>query len=240
QVAHAVGFTAVVEAAGTTFMALEDHPYALYFDKDWTAITDGKLIPAMLDPTNPAYDHFINVPSLKNHEQVPNTNVDFTCCLKNFVGLITWNGPNSRVGEGDIHTADLGTKVGEMGRFVPKITMNVVDALSPVLTNGPAGWVNSSRDVSTGLSTRTMDLAPEAGLVIASADRVAADALAFATLKYFARLHGIDRPYLARPVGEQSQLKRAAELGLGTHLLSALDIVSDNVTELDAILAEWG
>jgi uncharacterized protein (DUF362 family) len=237
--AEAVGFIAVTEAARVPFVAWETLPYTPYLDPDWTTLSEAKFIPAMLHPESPEYDHFINVPMLKNHEQIPDTNVDFTCCLKNFVGMIKWDGPNSRIGGQDIHSAELGTKAGEMGRFVRNIKMNVVDAISVVLTNGPAGWKNLTRDITVSLEPHEMELAPEVGLVIASRDRVAADSLSFATLKYYARQHGVDRPYVGRAIAQQSQIKRAAELGLGTHLLDALAIEQENVPELDGILAGW-
>ena len=168
------------------------------------------------------FKHFINVPMLKNHEAIDYSNAEYTCCLKNHVGVISRE-TRIRGGGSGIHQRDLGEKVAELNLVVPEHTMNVVDALTVILTGGPA-----SGDMLTA----------EPGLILACKDRVACDSLALAVLKYYAAQQGVKRDYVDKPVWQQAQIVRAQQLNLGRSKEN-IRVASDGVAEIDAILEKW-
>jgi uncharacterized protein (DUF362 family) len=222
KIADIVGYTALVDDLGINFLAFDEESYNGFKDPKWEHITDEKSVPVSLYPMT--FDHFINVPKLKNHEQRLNSDVEFTCCMKTFVGLLPYSGDGSRISD-DIHTADLGEKVAELGCIVPTITMNIVDAIRPGLVNGPA-------------PTRDSEFA-DAGLILASKDRVACDSLSVAVLKTYAIQNGIDKPYVNKSVWEQAQIKRGGELGLGIVDPKNIEIIDHNVDNIADIKAQW-
>jgi uncharacterized protein (DUF362 family) len=84
----------------------------------------------------------------------------------------------------------------------------------------------------------------EAGLVLASGDRVACDSLGLAVLKHYARQLGVEgktgvAKYVDRSVWEDAQIKRAAELGLGLDQPELIEIADSGVNNISDILAEW-
>ncbi len=196
------------------FLGLEEEKYISFSHKDFVYIKGRRKIPSSLS----SFDHFINVPILKNHEMVPFSNAQFTCCLKNFVGILE---PMNRL---DIHTMNLGEKVAELNLCVPNITMNIVDALTIILTNGPAG--NGMKVAHTGF-------------VLASKDLVACDSLALAVLKHYASEQGVKKDYVNQPIWEQAQIKRAAQLGLGRANPEQIIIADDGIDNIGAILEKW-
>ncbi len=218
--ARQTGLLNVVNSEGINFLAWEtqnyvtvrlESPQYLYFDF---------RIPESLH--SGAFDHFINVPILKNHEMVSNTNVDYTCAIKLQVGTMhsddRLNGGTDQEG---IHTSNLGEMVAELNLAVPEVTMNIVDALSIVLTGGPG-----------------CDKTAAPGLIIASKDRVAADSIAVALLRHHAKLQGIDRPYVNKSVWDQAQIKRAQQLNLGRQKENII-VLDDGVDDIEDILAQW-
>ncbi len=221
--ATGAGIVDVCEQEGVSFLAWNEGEYAGFRDAKWSHIQDEKMVPVSLNPMS--FDHFINVPILKNHETPATSNQEYTCCLKNFVGILPYDGPGSRT-DANIHTADLGEKAAELGLIVPRITMNVVDALIPILTGGPGGL------------TENMDTA-EAGLVLASSDRVACDSVAVAVLKHYGAQAGVDRGYVTRSVWEQAQIAHARELGLGAQDPASIEIADQGVLEIESIRAAW-
>jgi len=97
-----------------------------------------------------------------------------------------------------------------------------VDALDITVVNGP-----------TPLST------VNAGLILASSDRVACDSLAFAVLKTYAKKNNVNMGYVTQSVWTQAQIKRGGELGLGIADPSKITILDKDVDNIDEIKAEW-
>jgi len=201
-----------------------------------------------------SFDHFINVPTCKNHQAstvgslkaaglgffvppyppLPDDFVlfyaRFTLCMKNFVGLMPFDpaNPNShgRVRSG-LHLPDIGQKIAELNLCVPGITMNVIDAVTTLVANGPAGpdAVYADSDV-----------------VIASKDRVACDSVGLALLKYHAKLAGVsreDEPYIGESVWESPQITRAGALGIGRASPADIKVINGGVGEFKSILDQW-
>lgn len=222
EVAQAIGLLDVIEEEGVNFVAWEDTPYIEATCDAWTHIAGNLQIPESL--TDGTYDHFINAPILKNHEMVTGANVDFTCCLKCHVGVLH---PDSRLGGGSwqgggIHTSDLGEKVAELNLVAPSHALDVVDALNIVLTQGPG----------TGGATAN------AGLVLASKDRVACDSVAVAALRYHAKLQNISKPYVNKSVWQQASIVRARALNLGRGP-NNITVSDENVPDISGIMSNW-
>jgi uncharacterized protein (DUF362 family) len=212
-------------------LAWDEHEYVV-FEKHplWEYITQNKLIPKSL--TDGSFEHFINVPILKNH-QGWGTGINFTACMKHFVGIMPYNPPlgspagafgrNTTAG-GQLHTdPHSGEMVAELGMFVPKITMNVVDSLQGGLVGGP---------------TNTM--VANAGLILASSDRVACDCLGVSVLQYYAdklNITGVDFANVS--VMEQPQIKHGTKIGLGLSDFSKVEVHDQGVSEINDILAYW-
>ncbi len=217
EVAAKSGLYDVIESEGVQFLAWETGQY-VYVTHEWfNYLTFDLLVPQSLLE----FDHFINVPMLKNHEMVLGANADYTCCIKNHVGVL--NPMNRLNGVIGIHTPNLGEICAEINLAVPKCTMNVVDALTVVLSGGPAAW--------------NMQYV-EPGCVIAGKDRVACDSLAVAVLKHYAKVMGVDRPYVQKSVWDQAQIQRAIELNLGRGPEN-IHVVSDGIDNYSSIMAEW-
>jgi len=228
-----VGILKVCNDEGVNFMAWETEDYLTVFSDDFEHIDFNFRVPLSL--FDGSFDHFINVPLLKNHDMIPGTNVDYTCCIKNHVGVVH---PLDRVGGGEdtlgealshptlnmgIHKVTLGDISAELNLAVPKHTMNVVDALSIVLTGGPAALA--------------MDSA-KPGLILASKDRVACDSLAVAVLKHYAKEQNIDKPYVNKSVWDQAQILRAQQLNLG-RTKDKIDVIDEDVDNISDILSQW-
>lgn len=183
------------------------------------------------------FDHFINVPVLKNHHfPLANDQAQYTGCLKAFVGLISRN--SRTFGDNSFHTQNLPENAAElnlcrpyrMENGKPGVTMNIIDATSIIIDGGP----------HNSIFNEEMKVA-HPGMIIASTDRIAGDSVAVAVLKYYGALHGILKDYLATPVWQQRQLVRAAELGLGINDPQRIEIIDQGVPaeELDAIIRLW-
>ena len=221
DIASGLGFIDLCEQEGVRFFVWESEEYQGFRDERWREITEEKLVPRSLKEMS--YDHFINVPVLKNHEKSLLYEIDLTCCMKNFVGLLHYQGEGSRLSPAPfgIHNDKLGEQVAELGCIVPKTTMNVVDATTICLQNGPASLAEEDYY--------------QAGLVLASQDRVACDAVSMAVLKHFGDQNNIDRPYVTNSVLKNSQIKRAIELGLGVADPDLIELVDSGVDEIDGI-----
>jgi uncharacterized protein (DUF362 family) len=225
--AAGAGYTAMIEELGINFVWFDEAKYTLFKDPKWTHIKTQKNVPVSVHPSSKVYDHFILAPILKNHAMVnawiPNCDVDFTCCMKLFVGILPYSGAGSRSDtQDDIHTEDLGEKVAELNCFVPTTVMCVVDALTIGIVGGPT-------------PTRSAN----AGLILASSDRVACDSVAFAVLKAYGKKNNVNETYVTRPVWQQAQIKRAGELGLGIADPKKIQIVDKDVDNIAEIKAQW-
>ncbi len=219
-VAEKVGVYEVVSSEGVNFLAWEDEDYVEATSFDFRHIAFNLMVPRSL--TDGRFKHFINVPMLKNHEAIAWADAEYTCCIKNHVGVVS---RETRTGGGGlgIHQADLGEKVAELNLVVPEHTMNVVDALTVILTGGPA-----SGEMRTA----------EPGLILASKDRVACDSVAVAVLRHYASRQGISRDYVGKSVWQQAQIVRALQLNLGRRK-EKIKVLSDGVGEIDDILTCW-
>ncbi len=220
EVAQKVGVYDVVVSEGVNFLAWEDEEYVEATSPDFWHINWLLEIPKSL--TDSRFDHFINVPMLKNHDAISRSNADYTCCIKNHVGVLSREMRTTGGGKG-IHTKDLGEKIAELNLSVPVHTMNVVDALSVILSGGPA---------STDMQYT------DPGLILACKDRVACDSLGLAVLRYYAAQLGVKRPYVDKSVWQQAQIVRAQELNLGRYKEN-IKVASEGVDNIDAILAMW-
>jgi len=220
EVARKVGVYDVVLSEGVNWLAFEEDEYVEANCHDFRNLNFMLKIPKSLGDAR--FQHFINVPMLKNHEAVKKGNADYTCCIKNHVGILE-RGKRLRGGGNGIHLSDLGEKVAELNLIVPVHTMNVVDALTVILSGGPA-------------SSRMTAVDP--GLILASKDRVACDSVSLAVLRHYASQQGIDRPYVEKSVWQQAQIVRAQQLNLGRSK-GNIKIASEGVDEIDAILARW-
>lgn len=216
DVARQSGIYDMVRKEGATFKAWEESNYISVTHPALKYIAGPLQVPADLY----SFDHFINVPTLKNHYI---ENAEYTCCIKNHVGVISWRS-RAYDGRGEmLHTEYCAEKVAELNLLVPQHTMNIVDAIDVIVNGGAAS--NSMIKV-------------DAGLVLASQDRVACDSLAVAVLKYYGALNGIDLPYVTKSVWQQPQIKRCLELELG-RTKEHIQIADSGVEEFQSILALW-
>jgi uncharacterized protein (DUF362 family) len=113
--------------------------------------------------------------------------------------------------------------VAELGWFVPKITMNIVDSIQGGLVGGP-----------------TNTTVANAGLILASPDRVACDCLGVSVLQYYAKkmnIAGVDFANVS--VTEQPQIKHGTKIGLGVSDFGAVEVHDEGVSEIKDILAYW-
>lgn len=221
--AEGSGILEVINSEGVNFIAWDEDPGTEFVEiecSDMAYVGYNIQVPkALVDGT---YKHFINVPMIKNHTW---QNAGFTCCIKSFVGTLNPAIRRADWATGTHEWLDLSKAVAELNLTIPNITMNIVDALSPVMVNGPL--------YPSGMK------AHDAGLIIASKDRVAADTMSLAALRYYASLdRSINEPYQKISVWEQPQITRAIELNLGRSA-DQIEYAHDGVDEIDDIIAQW-
>jgi uncharacterized protein (DUF362 family) len=214
------GLMDVVRAEGINFVAWQKGPYRQVACKAFDYLNWAFRVPTSIAEKH--FDHFINMPILKNHEMVPSANVDYTCCIKNHVGVLHPSDRTSGGGSG-IHTDNLGQIVAELSMAVPVHTMNIVDALTVTLTGGPSS-----------LASRYA----KPGLILASKDRVACDSLAVAVLKYYAKANNVSRPYVNKSVWSQASITQAQKLNLG-RTKENITVADDGVGNISDILSNW-
>lgn len=163
-------------------------------------------------------DHLINVPTCKDHRYAL-----FTLAMKNFIGAV---GDRSR---DPLHyAASVAGNFGSIGRdiailnqiFHPLLT--VLDATTALLNGGPQG------DGADAVLTRP-------GLVFASNDRVALDALGVSLIQEELATAVVPIPDAAHPVLVRErawslpQITAASELGLGAARAADVDLLWDGV-----------
>lgn len=128
-------------------------------------------------------DRIVNVPVIKTHR-----NAVYSVALKNFIGAT--HGRQRPYLVDPRHWEEI---VAELNlAYQPHL--NVVDGTRVMVSGGP--WSGEEK---------------RAGIVIASGDRVAADAVSLGVIKHYGRSRAIEET----GVWEQRQIKRAVELGLG-------------------------
>jgi uncharacterized protein (DUF362 family) len=129
----------------------------------------------------------------------------FTMSLKNSVGLV------ARTVPGDLHdymselhgSPNQRLMIAEINNFYP-VDLVIMDATEAFVSGGP--------DKGAGAKP---------GLMLASTDRVAIDAVGVAILRSFGA-----SSLAERPIFELDQIRRAAELGLGATSASAIRVTS--------------
>lgn len=149
-------------------------------------------------------DLVVNVPVLKTHKWA-----SYSCCLKNFVGATHGRYRPYRI---------------DWGRW-EEIVAEINAAYRPVLNLVDAGRIMYAGGPWRG------DEDP-AGLLLASSDRVAADALGVALLKTYGSWPKLD----AVGVWQQRQIRRAGELGLGVKGHEAVELRLRHLAPLTAAL----
>ena len=216
------GILDVINSEGVKFVAWDEDPsieYVVIECEDIQNIGYNVEIPKTL--VDGTYDHYINLPMIKNHSW---QNAGYTCCIKNFVATMRLSTRKGNWLTSSHDWINLGKGIAELNLSTPKITMNILDGLSVVLSGGPMSLSMTTKDT---------------GLILASSDRVAADSLALAVLRYYASVTpGINEPYQDISIWEQPQISRALELNLGRREENIM-INSDGVDEIDGILSEW-
>ena len=186
------------------------------------------------------FDHFINVPVLKNHN-IPTwlvtEQVQYTGCLKAFVGVIQQK--SRSFGPDSFHVTNLPEHVAElhlcrpytMKNGKPGITMNIVDATRIIVEGGP----------HNSIFKEEMKVA-EPGMIIASSDRIACDSVALSVLKHYGAQRNIVKDYMTTPVWQQRQIVRAAALNLGISSRDRIAIdfnAAIDSAEQASILSYW-
>jgi len=152
-------------------------------------------------------DHVISMPIAKTHRIGY-----FTMALKNWVGIVS---PSDRQYQLHFLAAEprFGSMVAEIHTAV-RADLYVMDATKVFVAEGP-----HEGDVR------------EPGMIIASRDPIANDVFGLSLLKYLgteARIQDVS-------VWSQVQIIRAIELGLGASSYDQIEVLSDGITEIDAI-----
>jgi uncharacterized protein (DUF362 family) len=128
---------------------------------------------------------------------------EFSCSLKNFVGAVH---PRYRPSV-TFWTGDWHERIAELNLAVhPALT--VADGTTSMIEGGPTSGTAAKTD-----------------LLICSGDRIAVDLVAIALLRSF----GTWPKLQGKRIGDQRQVKRAAELGLGVGSGRDIEVVSDAV-----------
>ncbi len=126
----------------------------------------------------------------------------YSACLKNFIGAT-----HARYRPYNIDSSRWEEIIAELN-LAYRPVLNLVDATKVMYAGGP--WRGDSADV---------------GMVIAGGDRVACDALAVAFMKTYNAFPKLD----ARGVWEQTQIKRAAALGVGIDGPSKIKLLARHI-----------
>jgi uncharacterized protein (DUF362 family) len=172
-------------------------------------------------------DHLINVPACKNHRYAL-----FTLSMKNFIGAI---GDSSR---DPLHFAEtIASNFQPIGRDIAVLNqpfsplLNLIDATTALINGGPQG------DGADAVRTSP-------GLILASRDRVALDALAVSLIKLELSRTEVPRPDAAHTSLVETgpwqlpQIVEAGTRGLGATGEAEVELVFDDVpdaAELEAI-----
>lgn len=129
----------------------------------------------------------------------------FTMSLKNSVGLVAKSLPGSLYDYmTELHTSPFQrTMIAEINRFY-EVDLIIMDALKAFVSGGP--------DKGT---------LAEPGVMLASMDRVAIDAVGVAIL----RLLGSTKEVMAGEIFDQEQIRKAAELGIGVNSAEKIDLI---------------
>ncbi len=152
-----------------------------------------------------AADRLISVPAIKTHRSA-----SFSCALKNTVGCVHGKNKPWMYGSEGWEPA-----VAELNAAV-RPHLYVVDGLRTMVRGGPY-----SGD------------AAQTGVILASGDPIATDAVALGILKHFGRWDMVD----SKGVWDQVQIRRAIALGLGARGPHEVELVAEDLTGGDTQFA---
>jgi uncharacterized protein (DUF362 family) len=201
-VLDSMGVNELGERLGFDVISLEDIGADgwVKVDADWLSWNDGFHIARVFRES----DRVIQTCCLKTHRYGGH----FTMSLKNSVGLVAKKVPgDSHDYMQELHTSPLQrVMIGEINAFYG-VDIAVIDAIEAFVTGGPAKGelVNP-------------------GLMLASCDRVALDAVGVAIL----RSHGSTQNVMKGKVFELDQILRAAEIGVGVSSAEDIELVPLN------------
>jgi len=209
---HCLRRTGIYDAAGDAgaeVIPFDDGPWQPVHPEGADHWPEGYSIPGLFS----LVDHIISLPVVKAHRYAT-----FTMALKNLVGCIR---PEERLGylhSGGHQEPRLGSLIAEIGLAV-RPSLVIMDATRALVTGGP-----TAGDVA------------QPGIILASPDPVANDAVGLALLQHL----GTTPAIAGKPPWEQPQLKRAAELGLGAPGPEAVALVGEGVPELEELRTYLG
>ncbi len=197
-----VGIYQAASEAGAEVIALEEVEWKKVHPQGASQWEDGFSVPKLLDEV----DYIISLPVVKTHSVAT-----YSMALKNAVGLI------HPVDRELLHSQEkeplFGFRVAEINSY-RRPDFVVLDATKVFVSGGP-----------------TRGEIREPGLVIATADPVAADAVGIALL----RTLGTTSALADLKIWEQPQIKRAVELGLGTADPCVISLKGEGVDEMEDI-----
>ena len=180
-------------------------------DAEWIEVkpTQVRLVRS-LHVAKPVYeaDVLVNVPVVKTHAYAT-----YSICLKNLVGVT-----HPRYRPYRVNPAKWEEVVAEMNLAAHPV-LNIVDATRCMIAGGPVGGTAATTDV-----------------IIASGDRVAADAVGLGLIKSFGKWSGVTDI----GVWDQRQIRRAQELGLGIADRTAVELVTRSLEGRDEAFAKLG
>lgn len=145
-----------------------------------------------------AAERLISIPAIKTHRSA-----SFSCALKNTVGCVHGKNKPWMYGSEGWEPA-----VAELNVAV-RFHLYVVDGLHSMVRGGPYEG----------------EAAPS-GVILASGDPVATDAVALGILKHFGRWDMVD----SKGVWDQVQIRRAIALGLGARGPHEVELVAEDLT----------
>lgn len=191
-----------LEKTGIAAAAREAGAEVLAFDEgEWVAVE-----PAGVEYATKVFvaraaheaDRLISVPVIKTHRSA-----SFSCALKNTVGCVHGKNKPWMYGSEGWEPA-----VAELNAAV-RPHLYVVDGLRSMVRGGPY----------SGDAAKT-------GVILASGDPIATDAVALGILKHFGRWDMVD----SKGVWDQVQVRRAIALGLGARGPRGVELVSEDLT----------
>jgi uncharacterized protein (DUF362 family) len=147
-------------------------------------------------------DYIINLPCLKTHR----FGGDFTMALKNNVGIVAkWHGKRNYMWE--LHSSPhQRLMIAEINKYLPDQII-IMDGIKGFSRGGPASGTLINP-----------------GIMLFSTDPVAIDAVGVAVLRLYDTTEAVKKG----KIFEQEQLRRAAELGIGSRSPEEIELVAVN------------
>jgi len=195
-----------MERTGILKVLQDEGAEPLYFeDHAWVKVDlpQGKYVrEAYVSEWIYRVDRIINLPVIKTHR-----NAIYTIALKNFIGAT--HGRQRPYLIDPTHWEEIVTEFN----LAYQPHLNLVDGTKMMVSGGP--W--SGEEVN-------------AGLILASGDRVATDIIGLSLIKYYGKWKEVS----GKGVWEQRQIQRAVELGLGVKNGGAILLRTESLTGPDA------